>query len=200
MKRFILFLVITCFWVMPASAAIRTRNVDFNDEGFQYKVPYQFATEDVGENVTETAIPAAAAVRNTPADQYYYAVPYKGNIIGIAIASNTAITAYSVTADVTINGCVTGVRTTLNSGQTAKISSSGEVASHSQSNCNTLDLISGVPDESPPNWGGGAYDSYHPYGRATPLVAGDRIGVKITTDNGMRPTSADINVTVFILQ
>ena len=198
MKRILcIFLSITFLLIVTPSAfaLIRTRNVDIDDGGFGYKVSYQFATTDVGGGQTAIELPTDATINN----QYYYTMPFKGSIVGISIASNTAITRGSVTADVTINGAVTGVRTALDGGATAKWSRSGQVADHRQFNYNTILFDTDIPDD----FGGGTHDTIHPYGKATALTAGDRIGVKLTTSTGagsLLPGTAEMNITVMVLQ
>ena len=201
MKKLIFLLVITllCLWVTPAFALIRTRNVEADDYGsgdskFDYKVAYQFATGNVAASTSATAMPVPDNVA-MGTQNYYYAMPFKGSIVGISIASYTALTGGSATAEVTINGVVTGVRTALNSPGTARDYPSGLVTAHSRVNANTL----AYDDDSPPNWGGAWHRATtHEYGKATSLVVGDRLGVNIETSSGVNAT--DYVVTVIVLQ
>lgn len=200
MKKIILLLVITLLWVEPAFALIRTRNVDIDEGGFQYKVAYQFATTDVGAVLDAAELCTDATITN----QLYYTMPFKGSIVGISIASNAALTNGSMTADVTINGIVTGVRTAIDGQGAAKDVRAGEVTAHTTYNYNTILF----DDDSPPDWGGGYHDTKRVYGKATPLSAGDRIGVKLSTTGDLEttastilaPTTNEVNVTVMILQ
>ncbi len=203
MKKLIFLLVITllCLWVTPAFALIRTRNVEADDYGsgdskFDYKVAYQFATQDVAASISAVAMPVPTANADSTLHKHslYYAMPFKGSIVGISIATYETLTGGSATAEVTINGYVTGVRTALEVSNVRHYPS-GLVTTHSRVNANTL----AYDDDSPPNWGGGRHKAVtHPYGKATPLVVGDRIGVNIETSSGVNTT--DYVVTVIILQ
>ena len=199
MKKIIFLLVITLLlWATPASALIRTRNVDAKDYGsgeskFKYKVAYTFATTNVGDSLTASQLSVDATIT----DVDFYIMPFKGTIVGISIGSSAALTAGSVTADVTINGTVTGVRTALDAGGSTRHNQSGLLAAHTQYNLNTL----AYDDDSPPDWGGAKHDDTHLYGKATALAAGDRLGVKLTTSSAFAPDlSSEINITVIILQ
>ena len=194
------FLSITFLSIVTPSAfaLIRTRNVDIDDGGFGYKVAYQFSTNNVGAGQT-----AIEVTTNAVDGQLYYTIPFKGSIIGVSIASSAALTNGSATADVTINGTVTGVRVALDGGATTLWAKSGELADHRQYNYRTI----AFDDDSPENWGGtcgqGAQScqSGYEYGKATPLVAGDRIGVKLTTSSSVLPTgTAEFTITVMVLQ
>lgn len=200
MKKFIFLLVITflCLWASPAHALIRTRNVDAKDYGtgdskFDYKVAYQFITGDVAASTSLVAMPVPTSYKNQR-HNFYYAMPFKGNIVAISIMSKAALTGGSATAEVTINGYVTGVRTAINAGGNTRDSESGLVTVHTQYNAQTLEY----DDDAPADWGGSIHDVNHPYGKATPLVVGDRVGVNIETSAGINVT--DYVVTVIILQ
>ena len=204
MKRILcIFLSITFLLIVTPSAfaLIRTRNVDIDTGEFGYKVPYQFASTNVGGAVTAGELATDATISNI----YYYTMPFKGSIVGVSIAVNAAITAGSITADVTINGTVTGVRTAIDAGAQEVWSKSGQLADHRQYNYQFI----AFDDDSPEDWGGtcglGAQScsAGYEYGRATPLVAGDRIGVRLTTSPAkpqLAPATTEVNVTVMVLQ
>lgn len=204
MKKFMFLLVITllCLWALPAFALINTRNVEAKDDGtgesgFKYKVAYQFATTDVGYTTTAGTVTTTAT-----GTSYYYTMPFKGNIVGISIASSAATTAGAATAEVTINGCVTGVRTALGT-ESVKVDRYGQRTTHTTYNYNTINY----DNNQPPDWGGletdasisgdGGYD----YGKASPLEAGDYLGVTLELSSTYAPaTSSEMVITVIILQ
>jgi len=197
--RFLLVIAILCLCASPAYALIRTRNVDVDDAGtgdskFDYKVAYVFATGDVAASTSLTDVPVPMAY--VKQQSFYYAMPFKGTIVGVSIASKEALTTGSATVDVTINGTVTGVRTALDADSTVAYSISGLVATHTQYNASTL----AYNDDSPNNLGGGYHDSTHQYGKATELAVGDYLGVQIETSSDIVPAASHYVVTVIILQ
>lgn len=199
MKKICFLLVITLMFVCvsPAFALIRTRNVEVDDYGtgeskFAYKVAYQFPTSDVTKSATSINLPIDGTITN----QYYYGMPFKGTIVGVSITSNADLSAGSVTADVTVNGTVTGVRTSLDAGCNTREYRSGIVVDHSQYNAQTISY----DDTSPPDWGGGFHDSNHQYGKATPLEVGDQLGVQLSTSVDLAAQTAEMVITVIVLQ
>lgn len=205
MKRILcIFLSITFLLTVTSSAfaLIRTRNVDIDEGGFGYKVAYGFATNDVGLSRSAVEIPNDATLGVTTGHNFYYTMPFKGSIVGVSIAANQELTTGGLTADVTINGTITGVRVALDGGAATLWSRSGLKADHKQFNFQTI----AFDDDSPEDWGGTcglgsqACVTGYEYGRATPLVAGDRIGVRVTTSSNLNPVTIDFNVTVMVLQ
>lgn len=204
MRKILCFFLGVAFLMLTsdAFALVRTRNVDIDEGGFGYKVAYQFATENVGASRSAVEIHTAGETGSGEVS-YYYTMPFKGSIVAVSIASSSALTDGSATADVTINGAVTGIRVALDGGATTLWDKSGEKADHTQYNYRTIQF----DDDSPEDWGGTcgqgaqACQSGYEYGKATPLVAGDRIGVKLTTSSGLAPAdSAEFNITVMVLQ
>lgn len=89
-------------------------------------------------------------------------MPADGYVVGIAVRSNEARTAGTLTVDATINGTVTGLTAVLDGTNT-------QTKTTRQSNS------------------------------ADKFTAGQRIGVKLTTDAGWLPVTADIDVTVLVV-
>jgi len=198
MRKFMLILVITLLIVPSAHARIRTNNVDAEDYGsgdskFDYKVSYVFATKNITQGNGMTVSIDATETSNTA-----YAMPFKGNIVGISIASSAALTKGSATAEVTINGKVTGVRTAIDFPGNTRANQSGLVTAHSQYNVQTINYDT---DSVPGNWGGDWQGISYPYGEASALEVGDRLGVNLQLSNSHAPVaSADLIITVIILQ
>lgn len=89
-------------------------------------------------------------------------MPADGYVVGVAVFSNEARTAGTLTVDPTINGTVVGLTAVLDGTNTT---------TKTTRQANGLDKF----------------------------TAGQRIGVKITTDAGWLPTTADIDVTVLVV-
>ena len=202
-KMLCLFLVIAfCLVVSQADAKIKNPNVDIKEGGFQYKVAYHFATQDIAASLSATEIPIVGGIEalgpiQTTGSSLYYTMPFKGRIVAISIAANAALTGGSATAEVTINGQLTGVRTAVDYNGTSLRQTSGEKTAHAQWNYRTIEYDNDRPD----NWGGGQHTANdYDYGKATQLAAGDRIGAKLSTDANFTVANTDFVVTVIVLQ
>jgi hypothetical protein len=189
-----LFLMLIFGLCNPVSALITTENVD--KDTFQYEVPYAFATTDMGAAQTVAEITVSPAVSG-----YYYTIPRSGRLVGISVAANTAVTSGGATFDVTINSYVTGIQTVLQSG-TARTA-----VGNSGAGGTTYAYMRQDRSETAASRGfrvSSDRASYHnaenSFGKATPLVAGDRIGVKVTTSSGFAPMTSDYFVVIYVLE
>jgi hypothetical protein len=184
----------------PAYALIVTDNVDEVD--FQYKVGYTFASDDVAASVVSHEI-SVAVLETTMHSNFYYVVPEEGKIIGMAVAGSEAVAAGGgATFDVTINGLVTGVQAIIQGASLTALgtpSGSSDVRySYITQDRDETNAARGFRKGQPTKldaW----HDAEHPYGRATPLVAGNRVGVKVTTNSGFAPTGVDYVIVVYVL-
>lgn len=111
------------------------------------------------DNVVASQVAVALVMGNTRPE---IPMPCAGHVVGIAVYSNEARTAGTLTVDATINGTVTGLTAVLNATNTQT-----KVTRQAQN----LDKFS----------------------------EGQRIGVKVTTDAGWLPITADITVAVMVV-
>ena len=77
-------------------------------EDFPYTQPYQFMQSDVAASQAAVALDVLGLAGNTE-----YTMELAGSVVGIAIASNDARTAGTLTVDVTVNGTATGLQAIL---------------------------------------------------------------------------------------
>ena len=205
MKKLILtllFLFSICFCVRNVSfAEITTENVD--KDRFLYEDGFMYATYDLAASQTSMELPIIPGLTGARTN-YYRLVKRTGNdtvngrIVGIAVSGNKACTSGAATFDVTINGTVTGIQAVI---QPNTLSAVGNVGSSgAQYTYLNQDRASDtVPLGFRPT-ASGFHDSDHPYGKATGLNAGNRIGIKVTTSSGFAPTSNGYVTTVYVLQ
>ena len=200
MKKLILvtlFLVALFVLTTPLFALMTTENVD--KDKFDYEVAFTFATSDMGTSYTAQEIPVSQTT--SMLNNFYYVVPRDGSIVGISVAGNIVLGAGAATFDVTINGTVTGVQTVIEYSpvRTALGNSGASGSQYAYMRQDRAETASsqGFRQSSDKS-------DYHnvdnPFGRATPVSAGDRIGVKVTTNSGLSPTTADYVVTVYVLE
>lgn len=198
MKRLLLaslFLLVTS---VPAFGLIVTDNVDRDD--FQYEVGYSFATEDLTASLSAIEIPARHA---DTISNFYYVVPRDGRIVGMSVAGNAAVTDGAATFDITINSQVTGVQTVIENTVTTARSAVGiggsagsQYAYIRQDRAETA-VFQGFRAETST---ADRHNADHPYGKATALSAGNRVGVKVTTSSGLTPTSVDYLIVIYVLE
>lgn len=123
-------------------------------------VPYMFSQDAAADGQAAVAmniIEVAATVLTTTE----YVIPWDFEVVGIAVVSDLARTAGSLTADATINGTATGLQAVLDATNTFR---------------DTGTQVRG----------------------SDAGVAGDRIGVKLTTAS-WTPVTADIVVVVYAI-
>lgn len=195
MKKLILASLFAIGLCPSAFALLVTDNVD--KDSFQYEVPYSFATNNLAASQTAVEFPiTAGAVQNN----YYWTVPRSGKIVGIAVSGNNAVTAGGATFDITINGNVTGIQTVIESparSAAGNTGSSGTQYAYMRQDRSETAASRGFKVSSP---SADRHDADNPYGRATPLSAGNRVGVKVTTNSAFTPTTIDYVVTVYVLE
>lgn len=195
MKKLILASLFALGLCSSVFALLVTDNVD--KDSFQYEVAYRFTTADLAASQTAAEVPViSGAVQHN----FYYTIPRSGKIVGIAVSGNAEITAGGATFDITINGNVTGVQTVIESPARSAVGNTGssgpQYAYMRQDRAETA--ASGGFRAS-----GSTADKHNadnPYGRATPLSAGNRVGVKVTTNSSFAPTTIDYVVTVYVLE
>jgi hypothetical protein len=201
MKKLIFaFLFLLTIGNITAKAMITTENVD--PDRFQYVVPYYFATTDLAASRTDEL--------RTVANQYvtYYTIPRDGKIAGIAVYGNTNVTSSGkrATFDITYNGNPTGVKCMV--GLEGNNPLSEYVAVGGQGKANAIrgyiwqDRLTYVAAQgfTATNDTVSYQTAEYPYGKASPIVAGNKIGVKVTTTSGWTDTGNDYAVVVYILQ
>lgn len=206
-----LFLLLMLGLCNSANALITTDNVD--RDAFQYEVTYSFATRDVGASKTGVelyTIPIPSASTATMEDGIKYRVvsrgstaTYQGRIVGMSVYMGQTCTAGSATFDVTINGNATGIQAVVDSdtarSATGITGSTGTQYSYIRHDRTQDSVEQGFRQERAiDSTTYNSADNY--YGRATPLVAGDRIGVKMTTSSSFTPTDSDVVITVYVLE
>ena len=158
---------------VPAYAGITNKDLDAD---FGFRIVLQYAHNDLsradGANAS-TSIPVAGRPDTSAADQNNneYVMPFSGRVVGISAASNAALTAGSASFDVTING-------TANT--TARVALNQQLSSSQRNYTNLIDRFSNSTDIT--------------------FSAGDRIGVVMTAERGVAPTTADVVVTVVVEQ
>lgn len=189
------FLVISLLVSSSAFALIVTDSTDVDN--FLYEVPLQFATKDLAATLTAEKFPTATGL--TPKSNEYTLLR-DGKLVGIAVAGDDDCTAGGATFDVTINGAVTGVQAWISPAPAVSAlgmpGTTGKRYSYARQHRADPTTEQGFKRSI------GSY--YHsadfPYGKATPLSAGDRIGVKVTTSSGFAPISSDWVATVYVLE
>jgi hypothetical protein len=189
----LLFLAVTC---NHAFALLTTENVD--KDKFGYMVTYQFATANMAASRTDDEMPTSGT--SSPNMQNYYVVPRDGTIAGISVASNLTITSGSATFDVTINENKSGLEAVIAASPALSaiesVGNSGSRYSYINQDRSEDVVKRGFSSSlQRTNY----YDAEHPYGKATALTAGDRIGIKVSTSSGYANTTADFTATVFVL-
>lgn len=198
MRHFLLASLFLLVMSTPAFALIVTDNVDETD--FMYEVAYPFATNDLAVSQTAVEIPIIPGADD---HNFYFGVPRAGRIVGMAVTATTDVAAGAATFDVTINGTVTGVQTVLEVQQTSARSAAGNSGSagsrvayirQDRDETNAAQGFRGVNDRST-----SFHDSDNVYGRATPISAGDRIGVRVTSSSGLSPVQ-DYTVVIYVLE
>lgn len=200
MKKFILAITLLLL-CSPAWALIVTDNVD--KDSFGYEVAYQFATNDLGASYTANNMPIRASA--SIADNFYV-VPRDGYILGLSVAGNVACTAGAATFDVTINEQVTGIQAviedrigTVDRTAVGTSGAAGERWAYIWQPRGQDVTSQGFRGSGGVGCLADLYNNEHPYGKATPLTAGNRIGVKVTTSSGFTPTAADYIVVIYAL-
>jgi len=194
-------LLLACLFLLictPAFGLIVTDNVD--RDNFGYEVAFSYATDNISANTIAWEIP----VESTLDDNFYYVVPRDGRVVGMSVAGSAACTAGAATFDITINGAVTGIQTVIEPTATTARSAVGingaadpQYAYIRQDRADSvvargfrvsLDRV-------------GYHDAEHPFGKATALTAGNRIGVTINTTTGFTPTATtDYLVVIYVLE
>lgn len=193
MKKLILLISLFFLFSSPVFALIVTDNVDKDD--FQYEVPYVFATPDLAASKTEVTIPIDGNLTNSSG----YTIPRDGKLVGISVWSSGALTGGAATFDVTINEAVTGVQAVIEPNARTAIGnsgSSGMTYAYMRQDRADKRTHQGFNLGSSPSY----YDAEHKYGKATPITAGNRIGVKATTSSGFTPDNTDYVVVVYVLE
>ena len=198
MKKLIfisLFLLIFSLFSSSAFALLVTDNTD--EDNFLYQAPYNFATSNLTASVT---LGRVSVMSNPFQDNFYYVVPRDARITGISVASDRPITAGGATFDVTINDKLTGVQAWIQPNTITALGNTGSAGTQ-------YGYIRQYRNETAAAIGfrrSGNKGYYHnadnPYGKATPLVAGDRIGVKVTSSSGLLPITCDYIITIYVLQ
>ena len=186
-----------------AFALLKTNNV--HKEDFKYEVPYFFASEDLTQSMTAIKVGVGAVNGSSTdgfGDNFFYVVSRDGFLTGMSVAMSTPLTNGAATFDVTINGTVTGVQVVIedNPVRTAvgTTGSSGDqfgFIRQDRSDTNAADGFKGDDEFTLSR-----HNSDNPFGRATPLTAGNRIGLKLTTDSTLLPGHADAIITIYVLQ
>jgi len=197
MKKFVLFFLFLLVFCGSAQALIVTDNVDKTD--FLYEVPYIFATSDIASSQTAVTLPIQIGQTN---QVFYYTVPRDGYLVGISSATNAAFTGGAATFDVTINNTVTGVQSVLQVGneRTAVGNSGSGGTTYGYMRQDRAETAAALGFKHKGSTSSYYHNADNPYGRATPLTAGDRIGVKMTTSSGIAPTGDDVVVVVYVLE
>lgn len=192
-----LFLLCLSLLILPVSAfaLIVTDSVD--KDSFGYEVAYRFATSDLQASLTAAEVPVipGAAQHN-----FYYTIHRDGKVVGISVAGNDPVAVGGATFDVTINGTITGVQTVVESPARAALGATGSSGTQfaymrqDRAETNSARGFRASGDRA------GLHNTDHPYGRATPLTAGSRIGVAVTTSATWVDTTADYIVTIYVLE
>lgn len=198
MKKLIfvsLFFLIFSLISSSAFALIVTDNTD--EDNFLYEVPYQFATSNLAASLTASAFPIISTTVNNTG----YLLLRAGKIVGISVAGDGVYTGTGgATFDVTINGTVTGVQGWIQNTTISALGNTGSAGpqySYIRQYRNEIKSALGFrKNDATGDW----HNRDNPYGKATPLVAGDRIGVKVTTSSGWGVNTNDYVVTVYVLE
>ena len=198
MRKLILTSLLVLTLCFPAYALLVTDNVD--RDNFQYEIPYQFATTDLGASLTAVTFSVSGLAGSGTAANPNYVIPRSGRIVGIAVSGNAAITAGGATFDVTINGTVTGVQTVIESPARSAVGNTGssgtQFAYMRQDRADTAASRGFKASDDSANF----HNADNPFGKATALSAGNRVGVRVTTSSTLSPTTIDYVVTVYVLE
>lgn len=195
------FLFLLAFVVITSNAFALLTTENCDKEKFLVKTVYEFASNDVAASLTAVDIPAKdPSGVNTVLE---YVVPSNARLVGISVSENAtkAATSGSATYDVTINGTVTGLQALVSSFATPYLGASGSAGTYLSYSFHDRDSDSMERGFKAPNANSSyRHDADHPYGKATALVAGSRIGVKVTTSSGYAPVSADPLIRVYVVE
>lgn len=200
MKRLIsifLLLLVGSLSTNLAFALIVTDNVDKDD--FRYEVTYTFSTQDLAVSQTAMEVPIDTSFVH---DNFVYAISRDGRLVGMSIAGDQACTAGAATFDITINSQVTGIQTVI---EPAPVRSAVGIGGASgttyayirQDRADTVVSrgFRGADDKST-----SFHNTEHQFGRATPLVAGNRVGVRVTTSSAFAPVDSAYVIVVYVLE
>ena len=211
MRRIILlvFCILLVVSYQTAYGLLVTDNTD--KDKFQYEVTYRFASSDFTQSMTAAEVPAISlngtGQSNPTRDVFYTVVPRDGKVVGMSVAARDAITSGSATFDVTINGLVTGVQTLLEDAPVTTVNArtalgttggSGTTWSFIRQDRNDTNAARGFRTTN--NSTNDRHNADNPFGRATPISAGNRIGVRVTTSSGLYPLTNAYTVTVYVLE
>ncbi len=207
-----LFLLVVFGMAVPAYSEILTNNVD--RDKFQYVVPFQFATADVGVTLTTSTLPIIYDLGTTGTKTNYYYAIYRGStdgntlparIVGMAASGSAACTSGAATFDITINGAQTGIKAVIepapNRNAVGLNGATGATYTYIEQYRDDVAVPKGFNMGPRASINGDWYNWSYPYGYATPLVAGDRIGVNVTTSSGFLPAlTTDYIVVIYVLE
>lgn len=202
MRKFLvasLFLLIVSVSV-PAFALLETNNVDVDN--FNYMIAYQFASADIAASLTARDIPILNnTVSTTQLENLYFTVHRPGNVVGISVAGNAPATAGGATFDVTINNQVTGIQAVIEVGPDVVAvgidgSSDQQYAYRVHDRRDSRVAPGFYLSGGSPAW----HDLVNAYGKATALVAGNQIGVEVTTHSTFAPANSDYVIVVYVLE
>ena len=84
---------------------------------YGFMVPLVFRSTDIAANLSAVELCVNPEAGTTEL-LYYYTAPYAGSVLAVSIYSDDAVTAPYLTADVTINGSVTGLQAALDTTNT----------------------------------------------------------------------------------
>ena len=186
--------MVTC---IQAHAMIITNDVDRNN--FLYQSAYTFSTSDLA--ATQTAVDLQVGTGATLANNFYRTVSRDGSVVGISVTGSTPLNVGAATFDITINGTVTGVQTVIEAAPVrTAIGNYGKSDSQFAYMRQDRDETAASRGFRPLGYTADVHNSDNPYGRATPLTAGDRIGVKVTTSSNLSVQTIDYVVTVYVLE
>jgi len=198
-----LFLLFACY---PVYALITTDNVD--KDTFNYEVGYRFATDDLAAAQTNLTIPLTPktvrdGVGASNVDFTEYTISRNGRLVGIAITGKGTCSSGAATFDVTLNGTVTGVQCVIESEPTRSPAgtsgSSGSQYAYIRQDRSETASARGFQNDSD-EFTTRRHNADNPYGRATPISAGDRVGVVATTSSGFAGAGADYVIVVYVLE
>lgn len=196
MKKLLAFLFLLTFcFVSPAFGLIVTVNVD--KDAFQYEVGYKFATQDLAASLTAVDVPVGT---EDLGHNFEYVIPRDARVVGMSVASNRASTSGAATFDVVINSTVTGIQAVIDASVVRSAvgtsGSSGSQYSFIRQDRASTTVAQGFRAE---NGTEDKHDADHPYGKATAITAGNRIGVQVTTSSGFS-VEDDFVVVIYVLE
>ena len=195
--RFLLLFAMVGIYTTPAWALITTDNTDPNE--FAVKQTLQYATYNCTVSMSGVRVPAAGTSGANVVEDIV--LPFKGSIVGMSMAFQNAITAGGVTAEVAINRTGTGIQCAAdcNTARTATgaAGSTGTQFAYVTQPRGKTRTVQGFRAESDEQQ---KHNTANPYGYTTPIAAGDRINVLLTTTNNLAPLENDVLITVEVLQ